>query len=391
VDPETVGGEEEDRILNQIVPELANLITPDGSILATPDRVVADTFFFRQMAHGIFIPDGMGGTVEVWSFDDSGPGGQVDVWPAPTIRVREGAMVHTMLTTRRGTHTIHHHGIEPTCMNDGAGHLSFEVDGGGYTYQWLAREAGTFFYHCHKNTVLHFEMGMYGMLIIDPPVSGAPFADGGPGQIRRGNSIVPYDIERLWVVDDIDRRWHDIVSQGVGAGVDCDFYHSDINGNLIPGALNNPMPFGPDPFMHQFTPTIFGITGIMTDQRLATPVIDATNDPAGIVRVVARRGQKILIRLLSGSYSRQVYTFPLNAQVIEIDGKTLGFGVRQQYSQPFTVAANTPFALTTARRWVLLIDTATVAPGVYPVNIDYFNWVGRQRIGKVQTTITVTA
>jgi plastocyanin len=386
IDPEVVGGEDRDRILNLVVPELARIPTPDGSALATPDRVVADRFFFRQMAHGIFVPDGKSGTVEVWSFDDTGPNQIFDVWPAPTIRAREGDMVHTMLTTRRGTHTIHHHGIEPTTMNDGVGHISFEVDGGGYTYQWLAREAGTYFYHCHKNTVLHFEMGMYGFLIIDPPEPDAPYVDGGPGAIRVGNDIVRYDQEKLWAVDELDFRWHSIVGKRVDSGVECDFYHATIDGIPIPGT-NIPMPDGPDPLMHRFEPTIFTISGVAVDQTQGPPPWMMT-DPR--VAITAQRGQKVVLRLLCAGYTTQVFRFGLPCTLIEVDNRTLGYGPRQQYSHPETIPAKQPFEMTTARKKVFLFDTTDIAPKTYPMRVDFIDWVNGRVWGTVIATFTVT-
>ena len=399
VDPEVVGGEAKDRIFNMTVSELANEIlptgivvirAPDGSILPTPDRVEADTFIFRQMAHGIMIPNGKGGLVEVWSFDDNGPDGEANVWPAPTIRVTEGDLVHNQLTTRRGTHTIHHHAIEPTMMNDGVGHISFEVDAGGYTYQWFASEAGTYFYHCHKNTVLHFEMGMYGFLIVDPDVEGAPFRDGGRGEIRRENETIDYDIERLWAVDELDSRWHDVVSLNVAAGIECDFFHADLDGNRIPNTLNNPMPFGPDPLLHKFDPDIFVISGIAADQRLEVPIIDGTNDPKEKVHINAKQGDVIIIRLLCAGYTTQVFRFDLDTELIEVDARTLGFGDRQQYSHPEIIPANTPFELTTARRKTLLIDTDDIAPGTYFGHVSFIDWVSGELHGRIDVPITIS-
>ncbi len=90
-------------------------------------------------------------------------------YPAPMMRAPRGAVCH--LHTGCGgppPHTIHWHGIEPTPMNDGVGHCSFEVQG-SYIYQWQPNFIGTYFYHCHRNTVQHFEYGLHGMMPFSPP------------------------------------------------------------------------------------------------------------------------------------------------------------------------------------------------------------------------------
>ena len=89
-------------------------------------------------------------------------------FPGPTIRIPRGVVFHAHVTGHGQTpHTIHWHGIEPTAMNDGVGHSSMEI--GEYTYQWQPNHIGSYFYHCHRNTIQHFEFGLYGFLIIEPP------------------------------------------------------------------------------------------------------------------------------------------------------------------------------------------------------------------------------
>ncbi|RMG85876.1 MAG: hypothetical protein D6708_15045 [Candidatus Dadabacteria bacterium] len=384
------GGEEMDRNLNMTIPELVDpAVNPAFQLdpvtlapltLPTPERVRPDRVLSRQgpISFALPVPPSVQaakgiGTVEVWPFQDQGttlsdgtvlPAAPL-TWPSATLRAREGELVHTELSTRLNTHTIHMHAIEPTAMNDGVGHITFEVGGPIYRYQWRAADAGTYFYHCHKNTALHFEMGMYGFLIVDPDVTGAPFADGGPGTIRYRDGLLDYDREVLWAVDEIDVEWRTVMlaNYGHSAGIVCPFYNTDGLGNPT-GATN----IG----MHAFDPDIFLISGIANEWTQPGIPGNPFGEDGAAVRV--RRGEVVLIRLLHAGYNTQRYTFGLPVEVIGIDGRTLGFGPFMQYSEPFTVPANTPFELTTARRWDLLIDTGNVATGEYDVHIDFYDW-----------------
>ena len=365
------------------------LTNPDTIVLPTPDNIPFDVSthvsFQRHMNHGNFLPvpyptkTGLN-AIEVWGFEDPlRPGTEPLVWPAKTIRVREGQIVHSFLATRRGTHTIHHHGIEPTPMNDGVGHVTFEVAGAGYTYQWLAAEAGTYFYHCHKNTPLHFEMGMYGMLIIDPPAPGAPFADGGPGAVRRRDNIVNYDIEKVWALDDFDSRWHDVVSADVGAGV------GNVNAPFT--AFNAPN----NPRINEFDADYFLISGVIADRSGNFNPLDPN---IGRVATTAQQGQMVLMRILNGAYYRAVIRFPaaLNPEVIAMDGRTLGKEGTCQYSSPFRLSTmNNQFELTTARRWDLLIDTASVPPGSYTIEVEYRHWITGELARTVRAPFVVNS
>ena len=130
----------------------------------------------RQLMHGMTVPTWDARQLMFFVFRDpdgidngtviSNP--KNGAYPAPTIRVPRQAIYHCE-TSGSGPppHTIHWHGQEPTPMNDGVGHCSMEL--GGYIYQWQPNFMGSYFYHCHRNTVQHFEFGLYGFTIIDPP------------------------------------------------------------------------------------------------------------------------------------------------------------------------------------------------------------------------------
>jgi Multicopper oxidase len=302
----------------------------------TPDFVTANVYFERRGAvdFDLRMPDGK--TVRFWVFEDPLKArGRVGL-PSPLIRVQEEDLVHVKLGASKSSHTIHHHGIAPTPFNDGVGHTSFEVTG-NYIYQWQPRLAGTYFYHCHKNTVLHFEMGMYGLLIVDPKPED--------GKIRAYKGGPEYDVERFWVLDDVDPRWHELNHDAGMCG-------DDVRLNI-------------------FEPKYFLITGTPTRPNVST---DAQ-------KIVAKPEQKILIRLLNASYSLLKVTIEgLEAQVISTDGNALN----QDWNAPFTIPANTPFTLATAQRRGLLIDTGSAANRAqagrpHKVTFDFLHWITGKR------------
>lgn len=305
---------------------------------ATPDRLPPDVLIRREGAEtfDLVAPDGR--KIRVWTFIDTAlPSGQRrPTYPAPMIRVTQGQIVHTRLTTSKGPHTIHHHGIEPTTANDGVGHVSFEV-GDRYTYQWQPQHAGTFFYHCHRNTVLHFELGMFGMLIVDPPMA----ADGLKRLHNKSTTFDPvYDVEKIWVADDMDPRWHNISNHDAGL---C----------------------GMDVGLNRFEPKYFLLSGVFNNKTMT--------DARTVVN--AQLGESILIRLLNASYSTLRVTLGCDAVWAGCDGHGMG---QRPWCDPVDIPAGTPIDLSTAQRYDLILKPTS--RGTYPAKMEFLHWI----TGKVQ-------
>lgn len=316
----------------------------------TPDRLPPNIKFDRQGATEIevMMPDGQ--AVRFWTFRDKNDDNDATArqWPAKPIRVRQGQLVHSTIHAQKNSHTIHHHGMNSSTFNDGVGHVSFEVTG-QYTYQFRPHSAGTYFYHCHKNTVLHFEMGMYGFLIVDPPTGRGRLYEGGPR----------YDVEALWAFDDVDPNWRrpEIDHQSGLCGDDAGF-------NI----------FEPKYFMCSGVPNPL----TKTDPRVA---------------INAKVGQRILIRHLNASYSIITTRFTgLDATIYSVDGRPLSHPAHP-WSSPIQLAAGSPLETTTAQRRDMII--VPTRPGVYPVITEFRDWQTGQiqngGRGVVETYINVTA
>lgn len=314
----------------------------------TPHTVV------RHLMHGKKIPtwDGKRELLYFVFRDKDNPATRRGNFPAATIRIPRGAIFHCESKGHGPPpHTIHWHGIEPTPMNDGVGHCSMEI--GDYIYQWQPNFIGTYFYHCHRNTVQHFEFGLYGAMIIDPPDAffatlhdpTIPVGACRDGKFRAAANVakvllpngstadfsatfpgfnsnpvatpdpwagdpellfttdphamtVPYDVDVLWVPDDRDSNWSDLAPNaratyprhGDIPGVD-DNFHGNAGGGV-----------GSDDFFafNDFNADYYFITGVPVPaarlDRGGTGIGDIPPDivvPAGLNSGVA--GQQVSI------------------------------------------------------------------------------------------------
>ncbi|MHB8881255.1 MAG: multicopper oxidase domain-containing protein [Thermodesulfovibrionales bacterium] len=341
-------------------------ISPPKDNPDTPDRLKPDIEFYRKLMVGVDLdlparlPDGTDKVKMMVIADDAPKNRLPEQFPSPLIRVRQGQIVHVHADGGQDGHTIHFHGIEPTPMNDGVGKDSFEI--GSYTYQWQAKHSGTYFYHCHKNTTLHVELGMYGPLIVDPPQ--------GPGYVT-GYSLpghlIRYDVEAFWAADEIDTRWHDLQHNAF-------MTHSGHD-------PNDPSTFTNDGILNDFRPNVFVISGAVRAND-TTPITDSR------VAVKAKVGQTILMRVVNAGYTVQQFTFGLDADVIAMDGRPLGVPPAGKYSSPFRLNAGTPFRLTSAQRWELIMRPTRT--GTFPASVDYLDWVTGKKLATAKSQITVT-
>lgn len=114
------------------------------------------------------ITDGI--VVKAWAF---GLEGEPATVPGPELRVQKGDLVRIHLRNDHDQpHSLHPHGITSVdVLNDGVPHTSgaYIMPGQTLTYEFVAAHAGTHAYHCHVQTVLHQDMGMYGALIVEDP------------------------------------------------------------------------------------------------------------------------------------------------------------------------------------------------------------------------------
>jgi len=341
--------------------------SPETEFLLRPDVSLELDFFGSRLR----FPDGS--EHEVWSFETDGSGRQL---PAPIIRMTEGDIFQATVKPEKNVHTIHWHGIEPDPRNDGVGHTSFEVNG-RYTYQWQPQpaetgnpnkgSAGTYFYHCHVNTPLHVQMGMFGPLVVDPPADPARPT---PAGSRRHSSEGPlYDIatETLIAPYSIDPRWHTLNHAAGLSGDDAGLNRFEPKHFLLLGGTIPARPRGDRVWaISGMTANVVGGDRQPTLVRMVnvdyfptrTRFLDAAGRPVRMAELVAHDG-------------RPFWTTPSpTAPAVHpsVAGQPLLTSViRSGAAEKFDVLLRPP------------------APGRYTIAVDFIHWL----TGRVQATRSV--
>jgi FtsP/CotA-like multicopper oxidase with cupredoxin domain/Cu/Ag efflux protein CusF len=133
--------------------------------------------------------------------------------PSPTIRVEEGDHVRIVLyNTHYFPHTIHFHGVTAPFSMDGAPDFSqvAVAPGHQFSYEFVASNPGTYWYHCHVDPSVHVQMGLAGMFIIEPKRPDNHFARVviGAGRISSMAKATAetYQGEYSLVYQDVDER-----------------------------------------------------------------------------------------------------------------------------------------------------------------------------------------
>jgi FtsP/CotA-like multicopper oxidase with cupredoxin domain len=110
-------------------------------------------------------------------------------WPGPTIRVNQGDKVRAVFTNNlKETTGVHFHGVEfDDFFQDGVPFVTQKpiVPGESYTYEFVAKNAGSLMYHSHHNATDQVGRGLLGAFLVEPP-----------------NNPVKYDREYVWISND---------------------------------------------------------------------------------------------------------------------------------------------------------------------------------------------
>lgn len=390
---------------------------------ATLNYGPTDHFVERRLLGGITIPTWDGQIdMRFMAFEDPDVDSEFSpIWPGPTIRHPRGKLFQCIAQGKGPPpHTIHWHGLEPTPMNDGVGHCSMEI--GQYTYQFQPNFIGTYFYHCHRNTVQHFEFGLYGMFLVEPPDAYDPSIPNVAGEVTKNVGGYPrrtaanltafpqipefvgghatfgvvngdtdpvtdphaftvaYDREALWVMDDRDSTWSELANNAKA------FYPGGANTGDGPGStlavpITVQSPGNDDQFANGFwndynadywyvtgapVPAPPGGTASIGSGHVIPP--DINGGVSGMtVDVNANVNETILIRCLNAAYNTVEVTFPVDVIIIAWDGRALGVPPFARYNHAYAVSAGTSIRLSTARRFDALIRSSVPVNAVAEV------------------------
>jgi FtsP/CotA-like multicopper oxidase with cupredoxin domain len=110
--------------------------------------------------------------------------------PGPELRVNQGDRVQVTLINHLPESTsIHWHGLRLPNAEDGVAGVTQDAiaPGATYTYEFVVKDPGTYWYHSHQHAEQQIASGLYGALVVLPP---------GPATVRydRDYTVIAGDV-----------------------------------------------------------------------------------------------------------------------------------------------------------------------------------------------------
>ncbi len=139
---------------------VADLRTPVGA----PGGV--ERFVLTARQEQVTLPSGA--VVDGWTFGSL---------PGPEIRVRQGDLVEVTLVNADIADgvTLHWHGYPVPNGEDGVAGVTQDAVAPGerFTYRFVARDTGTYWYHAHQVSSEAVNRGLFGALVVEPAAAPA--------------------------------------------------------------------------------------------------------------------------------------------------------------------------------------------------------------------------
>ena len=134
-----------------------------------PDPKVVEVALTAQLAELEVAP---GKRVRAWTYNGGLPG------PLIKTRVGDRLIVHFTNELKDPT-TVHWHGVRVPIAMDGVPDISQPElkQGESFTYDFVVRDAGLYWYHPHVMSAAQVGFGLYGALLVEDPDDGVGVAD----------------------------------------------------------------------------------------------------------------------------------------------------------------------------------------------------------------------
>lgn len=318
---------------------------------------------FSLVATSGYIQNGDGNNLFFWGYaDGNAPSGTVNVqYPGPTLIVNQGDTVTVALTNWLAEPvSLLFPGMDgvtaaPSDNNGIRGIFTWEAPPGGgtATYTFVANRPGTFYYQSGTNLDKQLEMGLFGAIIVRP----AGFDNAVPAnRTAYGDNTSRFDREHLFLLSEIDDRYHNRVERGEEIDTTTFFpTYWFINGRNAPDTMSPAdapflphQPYNALPVMHPGERVLVRIIGMGRDQHpfhthanhsliVAWDGMPLTSDPANFPATATADLGELAFSVTSapGRTSDSIY---------EWTGKGLGWDVYGDPNDPLTAHTCTPNA-----------------------------------------------